>query len=149
MAKKAANTAETLNLRCPTRRRPRKRSSSHVQKGLLIMPDPSPPPSRLSTLIAPAASAAPALQVGVVVIAALYLALTAFAIAMAPAGDSSRTEMLRTLLWSGAEASGPGARRCFSPASTTRAFPSVSFLGLHSKPQRFWLHPFAVHWIIP
>jgi len=37
------------------------------------MPDPLPPPSRLSTLIAPAASAAPALQVGVVVIAALYL----------------------------------------------------------------------------
>jgi len=51
----------------------RKRSSSHVQKGLLIMPDPLPPPSRLSTVIAPAASAAPALQVGVVVIAALYL----------------------------------------------------------------------------
>jgi predicted PurR-regulated permease PerM len=41
---------------------------------LLIMPDPSPPPSRLATPIAPAASAAPALQVGVVVIAALYLA---------------------------------------------------------------------------
>jgi predicted PurR-regulated permease PerM len=47
--------------------------TQHVQKGLLIMPDPSPPPSRLATLIAPAASAAPALQVGVVVIAALYL----------------------------------------------------------------------------
>jgi len=37
------------------------------------MPDASPPPSRLATLIAPAASGAPALQVGVVVIAALYL----------------------------------------------------------------------------
>ena len=37
------------------------------------MPDPSPPSSRLATLIVPAASAAPALQVGVVVIAALYL----------------------------------------------------------------------------
>jgi len=37
------------------------------------MPDPSPP-SRLTTLIAPAGSEAPALQVGVVVIAALYLA---------------------------------------------------------------------------
>ena len=37
------------------------------------MPDPSPPSSRLATLIGPAASAAPALQVGVVVIAALYL----------------------------------------------------------------------------
>jgi predicted PurR-regulated permease PerM len=42
---------------------------------LLIMPDPSsPPPSRLATLIAPAASGAPALQVGVVVVAALYFA---------------------------------------------------------------------------
>jgi len=47
----------------------------HVQKGLLIMPDPSsPPPSRATTPVAPGASAAPALQVGVVVIAALYLA---------------------------------------------------------------------------
>src|SRR5665213_2272706 len=43
------------------------------KKGLLTMPDASPPPSRLATLIAPAASGAPALQVGVVVIAALYL----------------------------------------------------------------------------
>ena len=38
------------------------------------MPDPSPPQSRLATLIAPVGSGAPALQVGVVVIAALYLA---------------------------------------------------------------------------
>ena len=39
------------------------------------MPDPSsPPPSRATTSVAPAASGAPALQVGVVVIAALYLA---------------------------------------------------------------------------
>jgi predicted PurR-regulated permease PerM len=38
------------------------------------MPDPSsPPPSRLATLSAPTASGTPALQVGVVVIAALYL----------------------------------------------------------------------------
>jgi predicted PurR-regulated permease PerM len=41
---------------------------------LLIMPDPSPPPPRLATLIAPTAPGAPALQVGVVVVAALYLA---------------------------------------------------------------------------
>ena len=37
------------------------------------MPDASPPMSGPATLMAPAASGAPALQVGVVVIAALYL----------------------------------------------------------------------------
>ena len=49
--------------------------TQHIQKGLLIMPDPSSPPqSRLVPPLPSAPSGASALQVGVVVVAALYFA---------------------------------------------------------------------------